>query len=105
MKASTSKSMLVAVLGTGLVASLLSSGCGGSGDDDRPRYGELGTTARCNDGQFSLETVCSQICSDQGGVKEWYVNCGQEGQGPTSPPPGGAFPWPPITPTPAGGNN
>ncbi len=79
------------------------AGCGG-GDSDRPRYGSLGTTALCNDNSFSFETDCSQICSASG-VKQWYVNCGQEGTGPTSPMPGSSLPWPPIEPPPAGGYN
>ena len=60
------------------------AGCGGGGDDDRPQYGELGTTALCNDNTFSFETDCTRICAESG-VKQWYVNCGQEGTGPTNP--------------------
>ena len=62
-------------------------GCGGGGGHDVRPYGSLGTTALCNSGGFSFETDCDLICAGSG-VKEWYVNCGQEGQGPTSPLPG-----------------
>ena len=70
------------VLLAGVIA--LIAGCGGGGDR---RERDLGTTALCNNDTFSFETDCSEICRgpDQGGVKQWYVDCGQEGTGPTSP--------------------
>lgn len=47
--------------------------CGG-GDDGNSSASSH--SALCNDGTYSDSKSCSGTCSSHGGVKEWYVNCG-----------------------------
>ncbi len=48
----------------------------GSGGGDGGGSGASSHSALCNDGTYSDSKSCSGTCSSHGGVKQWYVNCG-----------------------------
>jgi hypothetical protein len=54
------------------LALLLLNSCGGGGSSSDGR-----SSALCNDGTYSYSNNCSGTCSNHGGVKIWYNDCGR----------------------------